>query len=129
MHKKLEAIANFPAPTRPKELLGFLGAANYYRRCLPRLHGKNAAEIMRPLYTAATTKKPGKKFVEIWQENNLDKHFQDVKTLLMAATKLSHPDPSAPLALTVDASKVVVGGTIEQFVKNRWEPLGYWSRN
>ena len=52
--KKLEAIASFPAPLKPKDLLGFLGAANYYRRCLPRFKGKTPSELMKPLYEAAT---------------------------------------------------------------------------
>ena len=30
--KKLEAIAEYPAPKKPKQLLGFLGAVNFYRR-------------------------------------------------------------------------------------------------
>ena len=56
-------------------------------------------------------------------------HFDAVKAMLVQACMLSHPDPSAPLALTADASKYAIGGTVEQFVNNRWEPLGYWSRH
>ena len=127
--KKLEAIANFPPPGRPKELLGFLGAANYYRRSLPKLQGRTAAEIMQPLYQAATKKRPAKKFADIWKEEGLQRNFDDVKTMLMLACKLVHPDPAAPLALTVDSSNYAIGGTIEQFNNNKWEPLGYWSRH
>ena len=47
--------------------------------------------------------------------------------MLMNACKLAHPNPAAPLALTVDASKFAIGGSIEQFVDNRWEPLGFFS--
>ena len=71
VNKKLLAIANFPAPSRPKELLGFLGAANYYRSCLPKLNNKTAAEIMQPLYSAATKKRPAKKFTDICKEDAL----------------------------------------------------------
>ena len=126
--KKLQAISNFPPPSRPKELLGFLGAANYYRRCLQKYKGKNPAEWMKPLYSAATNKRPGQKFVDTWRELKLQENFDAVKAMIMNAAKLAHPDPSAPLALTVDASKFAVGGTIEQFVNNCWQPLGFWSR-
>ena len=40
LKKKVEAITNFPAPKSPKDLLGFLGALNFYRRNLPNLEGK-----------------------------------------------------------------------------------------
>ena len=126
--RKLEAIANFPPPSSPKELLGFLGAVNYSRRCLPRVDGINPAEAMKPLYSAATTKKPGVKFVDIWRENNLQKPFDQVKKMVMAATNLSHPRPDVPLSLSVDASNQAIGGSLDQFVQGRWEPLGFWSR-
>lgn len=33
--KKVEAVASWPAPTTVKELMGFLGFTNFYRRFLP----------------------------------------------------------------------------------------------
>ena len=35
IEQKIEALQKFPAPTKQKELLAFLGALNYYRACLP----------------------------------------------------------------------------------------------
>ena len=37
LKKKTEALRNFPRPNKQKELLGFLGALNYYRASLPYL--------------------------------------------------------------------------------------------
>ena len=111
--KKLDAIVQFPPPTRAKDLLGFLGAVNYYRRCLPNVDGRSPADIMAPLYLVGTKKQPGKKFTDIWAENNLQEDFDRVKKMLMQACALSHPDPNKPLALTVDASKSSIGGSIE----------------
>ena len=64
--KKITALQNFPAPTKQKELLGFLGALNYYRASLPHLlpeescakvsHSRSPAEILDPLYKVATCK-------------------------------------------------------------------------
>merc|ERR1711951_208147 len=49
--------------------------------------------------------------------------------MLAMATELNHPDPTAPLALTTDASSWAVGGTLEQHVNGTWRPLGFWSRH
>ena len=43
-----------------------------------------------------------------WQENDLDKAFRETKELLMKAVELIHPDNSAPIVLTTDASKRVI---------------------
>ena len=61
--KKMSAIAEYPPPTKPKQLLGFLGAVNFYRRSLPKVKGLSPAQILQPLYKAATRKVPGVKFV------------------------------------------------------------------
>ena len=53
LQKKLEAISTFQTPQKQKILLGYLGAINYYRRCLPNLKkGEKTlkpAEILQPL--------------------------------------------------------------------------------
>ena len=49
--------------------------------------------------------------------------------LLIRAVELVHPDMSGPIALTTDASKTVIGGVLEQYVDNRWEPLGFCSKS
>ena len=59
----------------------------------------------------------------------MQKHFDESKALLMKATKLVHPDPAAPLAMTTDASMVAIGAVLEQFVNGTWQPLGFWSRH
>ena len=90
--RKIDCISAFPTPTKPKQLLGFLGAIGYYRRTLPELDGENAAQILQPLYEAATKEIPGKTFAEIWQELKLDKQFEKAKNLLKLAMQLNHPD-------------------------------------
>ena len=127
--KKMQAVVDFPTPTSAKALLGFLGAANYYRRCLPKLHGKTPAQILQPLYTAATAKRPGKKFVDLWREENLDRAYAEAKQLLVAATELAHPNPDAHLVLTTDASVESIGAVLEQHVIGRYQPLGWWSKH
>ena len=127
--KKLQAIAQFPVPVKPKQCLAFLGCLNYYRRSLPKMHNKTAAEWLQPLYRAATEKTPGVKFVEMWKQRNLDEHFVNAKKLLMLATKLVHPDPNLPICLRTDASKLGLGAVLEMYQEGQWRPLGYWSKH
>ena len=137
LDRKVEAIANIPTPTTQKELLGFLGALNYFRPSLSGLviNGvyNNTANILQPLYSVATIAIPNAKgkFEEIWKNSPvLQQAFQNAKKLLTQATELSHPDPNLPLALMTDASQHSVGAVLMQLEKTgKWSPLGYFSRH
>ena len=59
---------------------------------------------------------------------NVQQAFQDAKVLLQNTVTLNFPDPSAPLALTTDASKIALGATLDQFIGGAWRPLGMWSK-
>ena len=72
--RKTQAISKFPEPQKQKDLLGFLGALNYFRHCLGKLEKSDkslsAAEILAPLYQIATCILPKQaKFKEIWNSN------------------------------------------------------------
>ena len=108
--------------------MGFLGAANYYRRCLPKLDGRTPAEVLQPLYSAATTKHPGRKFSDVWDAMKLDNPYADAKRLLVSATELAHPDPTADLVLVTDASVHAMGGVLQQYKDGQFQPLGWWSQ-
>ena len=97
--KKTEALMKFPPPTKQKELLGFLGAINYYRASLPNLldHervkcvsdspggssntpsessalGTAPSQILDPLYKLATcqlVKGKGQSFSDIWNNSEI----------------------------------------------------------
>ena len=99
--RKLSAIAGFPSPKKQKQLLGFLGAVNYYRRSLPKTNGKTPAHILQPLYAAATetNARTAVSFKKRWITENLQAAYEGAKTMLMNACKLFHPDFNAPLAI------------------------------
>ena len=135
IQKKVEIIAQFPQPQKQKELLGFLGSINYYRASLPNLTNpdksvQTPAEVLDPLYKLATCKLSRQaSFSKIWEESPLlQQAFKQAKELLIKAVNLTFPDPSAPLALTTDASKFAVGAQLDQFVDGHWRPLGLWSK-
>ena len=133
--KKVEAIQKIPPPKSQKLLLQFLGALNYFRSSLSGLkkQGKyhNAANLLQPLYSAATVPIATQKFGEVWENSPiLQTAFNDAKKLLTQAAELAHPDPSLPLALMTDASQHSIGAVLMQ--RNRtgkWTPLGYMSRH
>ena len=74
---------------------------------------------------AATQKLPPKvTFTKYWQDNGLQTDFDKAEQMLMGACQLAHPDPSAPLALTTDASDKAVGGSSNNIAVDagdRWD--------
>ena len=46
---------------------------------------------------------------------------------LATATLLVHPDPSAPLSLSTDASDSHMGAALQQFHHGIWQPLSFFS--
>ena len=54
--------------------------------------------------------------------------FNATKAALARATMLAHPVPSAPIAITSDASDYAVGAVYEQWVDGAWQPLAFFSR-
>ena len=135
LERKVEAIQQIPAPKTQKNLLQFLGALNYFRSSLSGIKrdGKyhNAANLLQPLYSAATVPIPGSKFGEVWKSSPvLQQAFKDAKELLKKAAELAHPDPSLPLALMTDASQHSIGSVLmQQSKQGKWHPLGYMSRH
>ena len=132
---KIEALRKIPEPTSQKELLQFLGGLNYFRSCLSGLSKKgkfhNAANLLQPLYSAATVNIPSKRhFGQIWDNSPILKEsFEDAKNLLAKATTLAHQDPNLPLALYSDASQHSIGAVLMQKQGHKYVPLGYFSRH
>ena len=50
------------------------------------------------------------------------------KKMLADATLLAHPDPQAPISIATDASDVAVCAVLQQYVRNTWVPLAFFSR-
>ena len=136
MPKKLDAISKIPVPTKQKDLLAFLGAANFYRRNLGKLKRenkmKNTAELIQCLYEIATQQdlNTSKKFVQQWNSNSkYDQAFKDAKELIKNSANLIHLNPNQPLALFVDASALCIGGTLRQMTPSGWQAIGFYSKS
>ena len=116
--KHTAAISDFPVPDDKPALQRFLGMVNFYRKFL-----RGAARILAPLTDAL--KGPGKSLT--WTPI-LEAAFHHAKDLLIKVPELTHPQPSAPISLAVDASDSHVGAVLQQKIEIAWFPLSFFSR-
>jgi hypothetical protein len=110
---QISAAGSSPLPDRVQDLLAssspttigqlrrFLGVLNFYRRCRS---GPSSCPLL-------------------WQQNKklplqLLQAFMDCENILSRATFLAHPDPTAPLALVIDASTLALGAVLQQRIDN-----------
>lgn len=120
--ERIIAIKEFPRPTNVKQLRQFLGTFNFYRRFIPSATQDQA--VLNSLLGGPKIK--GKTPIE-WTEE-LDAAFERCKESLTRATVLTHPDPSAQLALTTDASDAAMGAVLQQRIDEEWQPLAFFSK-
>ena len=119
---KVDAIRNCSVPTTVKQLRGFLGLVNFYRRFI-----SNCAQILMPLTDLLRNRTKRSKKPLGWSPE-CDTAFAEVKEKLAQATLLAYPNAEYPLSLMVDASDRAVGGVIQQFHGDAWEPVAFFSR-
>lgn len=119
--KKTDTVRRWPQPTTIKELRGFLGLANYFRRFI-----QGYSSIVAPL-TNLTRKDAN---ISEWNAA-CDVAFQTVKTALVQAPVLAHPDFSKTFDVICDASNVGVGAVLIQekrpiaFLSRKFTPAEY----
>jgi hypothetical protein len=119
----IATLQQHPRPGTVKELQGFLGTVNFYRRFVA-----GAARILKPLTDALRGGPPPSSSVS-W-DNAMERAFLAAKAALAAATQLAHPCPSSQLSLAVDASVDHVGAIFQQraLLSSSWRPLGFFSQ-
>ncbi|XP_076762719.1 uncharacterized protein LOC143430372 [Xylocopa sonorina] len=120
---KVEAIMKFPKPTIVKQLRGFLGMINFYRRFIP-----DAAVLQAPLNKLLTGKKLKSTTPIAWTKET-ESALENLKSALAKATLLAHPANNAQLAIMVDASDFALGATLQQRQGNSWQPLAFHTKS
>lgn len=110
---KIQAVVEWPIPSNVKQLRGFLGLANYYRRFV-----KNFGSIARPL-TLLT-----KKDSFVWTEDAAAA-FSQLKTALCIAPVLALPLFDHQFVVETDACGHGIGAILMQ----NGHPLAYISRH
>jgi len=117
---KTQAIWDWTAPKKIKEIQCFLGFCNFYRRFI-----EGFSRTARPLY--ARTKKECVGNGE-WG-NKEQKAFDELRTKLTTAPVLVYFNPLAPTKIETDASKYVCSGILSQQCKDgKWRPVAYRSK-
>jgi hypothetical protein len=118
----VEAVETRPAPSTIKELQVFLGLVNFYQRFLP-----GVAMVLRPLTDGLNSNRSANdRFA--WSLK-MEANCEGAKAALSRATWLGHLNPTAQLALYVDASASHIRETLQQRLKGHraWQPLGFFS--
>ena len=101
---KIKGVTDWPQPTTLKELQRFLGFANFYRRFI-----RNYSAVTAPLHVL--TSGPASKFH--WTPV-AERTFGELKRRFTTAPILTHPDPTLPFVVEVDASETGVGAVLSQ---------------
>ena len=110
---KTAALRDMAPPTDVSALRSFLGLANYFRRFL-----KDYAKRVAPLTSLTGAK-------AVWRWGSAEQEaFDWVKQALTDPPTLAAPDFRKPFTVTVDASIVGIGATLEQ----EGRPVAYESR-
>ena len=114
----VEAIKQFLPPTDRRSTMRFLGLVGYYRKFVA-----NFSDVVAPL---SDLLRKNVKFV--WNDD-CQKAFERVKSILTSSPILQAPDFSKPFKLAVDASDVGIGGVLLQDDEDGVEhPIAYFSK-
>ena len=124
----VDAIVNFVRSEKLRALHRYLGMINYYHGFMP--HCADKLTPLNRLLTAANeghTRLSPKSNIDLKWNESADSAFIESKQVLANVTLLVHPDHSAPLNIPCDASDFTVGGVLQQYIDNVWQPLSFFS--
>ena len=117
--QKVEAIANWKTPSNLKEVQGFVGFANFYRRFI-----RDFSKLVKPLVALTRKEAPF-----VWS-SDCTQAFESVKNQVTAAPILKHFDPRRQAILETDASDYVTGGILSQYNDDHvLHPVAFYSRS
>ena len=116
--EKVHVIQDFPQPQTQCKLCKFFGLVNFYHRFIP-----HCAELLQPLHTLLTSVKDSKHNIQ-WNNDTMTA-FTTVEESLAQASLLFHPKLDTATNIMTDASDVVVGAILQQFVHTQWHPIAF----
>ena len=118
---KVAAIKDWPVPRRVKDVQSFLGFCNFYRRFI-----KSFSENSRVLSDLT------KKDVAWNWTPECQAAFEKLKSSILNAPSVHHPNFDLPFVLETDASDFAVGAVLSQPVDldhlDDLRPVGFYSR-
>ncbi|SJL05182.1 related to TY3B TY3B protein [Armillaria ostoyae] len=113
---KLAGIAEWPTPTKKKELQSFLGFMNFYRKFI-----KNYSKVIRAL-----TQLTGK--AEWMWGAAQNQAFQQLKKQMAEDVILAIPNKTGHFCIEADASNGAVGAVLSQEQEGVWRPVAFMSK-
>lgn len=121
-NEKIKAIMNLREPSTLVEANKFLGGLAWYKKFIPRF-----SSIAAPIHKVTNlTKENRKKFR--WEQPQHEAFLQLKQFLITSPLFLDYPNDNYPLILTTDASKVGIGGTLQQNIEGEIKNLFYHSQ-
>lgn len=114
---KVEAIMQWPEPTKVREIQQFLGFANFYRRFI-----KGYSRIISPLTRLI------KKDVKFQMDEAPKQAFQRIKDAFLEADILRHFDPNLETIIETDASDFAISAILSQYHGKILHPVAFMSK-
>ena len=116
---KVHAVTNWPNPRNLRDLRGFLGFANFYRRFI-----QNFSRLARPLNDLTKKDVPW-----IWGAAQ-QQAFNLLKNSFTLQPILAMWEPGRPTQIEVDASGYATSGVLlQQLDDQRWHPIAFRSES
>ena len=103
---KIDSVIHFPRPKTHKQMLSFLGLANYFRQHVP-----NHSTVSRPMQRMTEKYKASTKLV--WTKE-AESAFETMKELIDKCPQLFFHDPNGQIFLQTDASNDGIGAYLFQ---------------
>lgn len=117
MQDKVQAVNEWPVPTRVTDVRAFLGTAGYYRKFI-----KDFSKISAPLSDLT------KDDVTFKWGTEQQTSFDSLKKAIAAGPVLVLPDPKLPFVVHTDASGFAVGAVLQQDQGNGLQPIAFLSK-
>ncbi|SJL16884.1 uncharacterized protein ARMOST_20414 [Armillaria ostoyae] len=113
---KLAGIAEWPTPTKKKELQSFLGFTNFYRKFI-----KNYSKVVRAL-----TQLTGN--AEWTWGAAQNQAFQQLKKQMAEDVILAIPNRTGRFRVEADTSNGAIGAVLSQEQEGKWRPVAFMSK-
>lgn len=124
---KVADIQSWPTPKTVREVMAFLGFANFYRQFI-----RDYSDIAAPL-TNMTKKKKGTNGRKpeylpfVWTPES-QQSFDRLKDAFVKGGVLHHFDPERQIVVEADASDFGIGGILSQVQNDSLRPIAFFSK-
>ncbi|CAF2678618.1 unnamed protein product [Rotaria sp. Silwood2] len=121
-NERIQSIMNLRKPSTLVEANKFLGGLSWYRKFIPRF-----TSIAVPIHKVTNLTKNNRKNFR-WEKPQHEAFLQLKQFLITSPLFLDYPNDNYPVILTTDASKVGIGGTLQQNINGEIKNLYYHSQ-